>query len=715
MVERPERLRGRASRALLIGALASSLALQPGNALAGKAEEHSAEVLALADYYQSQGRIWEARAEVAELLRSAPHNLPAQRWYIDSWQQVDEAARVEQQYRLWLAAEPDSELRRVCLALAIAAARGPSTAWSDEHCAQLRELLDPLPDGPEGRFIALFTLDHSYDRGGCEGDSDAVREQMLPLLESSPEARRELLRPRPGQPSAGVDDPDPRWLPLLQADYTADPTLLTAALWLWGDEIGKGEGEAGPEQWLREARKHAVAAARKALNSTRLSRVDAAYLVLRASGSKRATARAAKLLARLDPQWRAPAETSSHPQDQDAMQARVRAALRQFDRERRLEALDALGDEIPATGPARQDLLEARAGVLREMERNDEAIDAYRELYELSPTSHGNANGFAWAAALAGVQLDAALIAIDQAIEALRSETWLPSEDDNWQRSLDEWSRGQGATEAAYLDTRGWILYRLGRYGEAEGALSAALRLHQDRELHLHMGLIYARLGKEAAAIWHLAEGLPSPGPGRDEIERDGIAVFAKLFETAGFWHPGGPDGYLLLAASERQSRRRDEGSRDRDEDAAEPDPRFAPGTPFPDLAYQVGEAEHRLSELGGIVLVDMWATWCGPCVDGLPHLSEIAQQYRSRGVHTITLSVDDEQEEAEAFFAADDHPAFLRGWTGDQAMDRIGIDGIPAVFILDENLEIAGHVFGYSPGDRRIEDILDALLGDAQ
>jgi thiol-disulfide isomerase/thioredoxin/predicted Zn-dependent protease len=680
MLGRPQRPVGWAGRALLVAATGFSLALPSGTALAAQAPEHSAEVLALADYYQSQDRIWEARAQVAELLTSEPHNLAAQRWYIASWQPVDEASRVEQQYRAWLAAEPDSEFRRLCLALAIAAARGSSPGWGEPHCAQLRELLDPLPKDPEGRFLALFTLNHSVDFGDCEGDLDAGREQMYRLLKSSSEARREFLRSRHGQPSSEPDSPDPRWLPLLQADYTDDPSRLTAALWLWDEETGESAGEGGSEEWLPGARKHAVAAARKALNSSQVSRVDAAYLVLRASGSKRATARAAKLLARLDPRWRAPGEASSAPQDQDAVEGKVRDALRQFDKD-----------------------------------SNDEAINALRALYELSPDSHGNANGFAWAAALAGVQLDAALVAIDLAIEALRAETWLPSEASHWQNNVAEWSRGQGRTEAAYLDTRGWVLYGLERYPEAEGALRAALRLHQSGELHLHMGLIYARLGKDAAAIWNLAEGLPGTRPGRDEVERDGFAVFRKGFAAAGFWHPGGADGYLLLAASERQRRRRNEGSREDTGEASEPDPRFAPGTPFPDLAYRVGDQEHSLSELDGIVLVDMWATWCGPCVDGLPHLSEIAQQYRSRGVHTLALSVDDEQEEAEEFFAPDDQPAFARGWTGDQAMEQIGIDGIPAMFVLDENLEIAGHVFGYSHGDRRIEDILDALLRGAQ
>jgi thiol-disulfide isomerase/thioredoxin len=50
-----------------------------------------------------------------------------------------------------------------------------------------------------------------------------------------------------------------------------------------------------------------------------------------------------------------------------------------------------------------------------------------------------------------------------------------------------------------------------------------------------------------------------------------------------------------------------------------------------------------RLSSFKGKVRVfDIWATWCGPCRMGIPHLNEIYERYRDRGVVVVGISVDD-------------------------------------------------------------------------
>jgi thiol-disulfide isomerase/thioredoxin len=51
--------------------------------------------------------------------------------------------------------------------------------------------------------------------------------------------------------------------------------------------------------------------------------------------------------------------------------------------------------------------------------------------------------------------------------------------------------------------------------------------------------------------------------------------------------------------------------------------------------------AKHR----GQVVLVDFWATWCGPCVEQLPHTIALARQLAKRGLAVVTVSVDDPGE----------------------------------------------------------------------
>jgi thiol-disulfide isomerase/thioredoxin len=714
--------RGR-SHSWLVPAIALAFALCPQPALAEQDSLSTAETLALADYYaEYQGRRSEGRALVVELLEANPENLQAQRWYIHSWQWFSEISRVEVQYRAWLEAKPDDELRRLLLALTFAADRGRSSRFSSEDCVELAGLLEPLPKDPERRFLALSTLNHAYGFNDCEGDVKKTREEMLGLLDRSAYARQYYLR----QPEGGIRDA--QWLALLQRSYQDDPTDLIDALQLWNDsemhattalqEGGEApqekSAEALGEEALGEARKHALKAARKALRSKRLSQINVAHRVFQTAGEDKAAARAVKFLLRLDPAWQDRSRLDDDRKAQRKMRQKLRGAKRKFDAAQRLEALDALSEEAPNNDKARGILLQARGQALADLGRTEEAVEEYRKAHEAMPDSHHMANSFAWEAALAGVQLDKALVAVEQALRLARAETWRRAENMRWEKDLEEWSRGRRRTEGAYLDTRAWILYKLDRYKEAEVAERAALRLHQSSELQRHMGLIYARLGDRHAAISHLAEGIRVDKTALDPLSLEALEVFKELFEEAGYWHQDGPDGYLALVAQERKRKAEERKSRKTGgEGGSTDDDRFVPGTQFPDLAYRTGDEEHKLSELKQTVVLDVWATWCRPCVEGLPHLNEIARQYKERGVTTLALSVDDKPEDAEGFFAPSDKIEFLRGWAGDKAMDTIGIKRIPAIFILDKDLKILGHFFGYADGDRRIEDLLDEVMED--
>jgi thiol-disulfide isomerase/thioredoxin len=54
--------------------------------------------------------------------------------------------------------------------------------------------------------------------------------------------------------------------------------------------------------------------------------------------------------------------------------------------------------------------------------------------------------------------------------------------------------------------------------------------------------------------------------------------------------------------------------------------------------------ASHR----GKIVLVDFWATWCGPCVEQFPHTVELAEKYRDRDLAVVSVSMDNPTAEPQ-------------------------------------------------------------------
>jgi len=82
---------------------------------------------------------------------------------------------------------------------------------------------------------------------------------------------------------------------------------------------------------------------------------------------------------------------------------------------------------------------------------------------------------------------------------------------------------------------------------------------------------------------------------------------------------------------------------------AAEPAIR---GKPAADFALKAVAGHNvRLSEhLGEVVVLNFWATWCGPCRQQMPRLDQLHTTYRSAGLVLLGLNVDDDTEEAAEF-----------------------------------------------------------------
>jgi len=90
----------------------------------------------------------------------------------------------------------------------------------------------------------------------------------------------------------------------------------------------------------------------------------------------------------------------------------------------------------------------------------------------------------------------------------------------------------------------------------------------------------------------------------------------------------------------------------------------------------------------GKVVLVDFWATWCGPCVGELPHVRDAYEKLHPRGFEIVGISFD-QNKEALSSFVEKEHmpwPQFFdgAGW-GNQFGREFGINAIPTMWLVDK------------------------------
>ena len=122
-----------------------------------------------------------------------------------------------------------------------------------------------------------------------------------------------------------------------------------------------------------------------------------------------------------------------------------------------------------------------------------------------------------------------------------------------------------------------------------------------------------------------------------------------------------------------------------------------------------------RLRDLRGqVVVLNLWATWCGPCKAELPLLAAAERVYKGRGVVFVAASLDDAKSRARIPEFIRQHEIAFSVWTGATGDDlfKLGLgEAVPATAFLDADGRIAARIAGQLQ-DYEIKERLDWLLG---
>jgi len=121
---------------------------------------------------------------------------------------------------------------------------------------------------------------------------------------------------------------------------------------------------------------------------------------------------------------------------------------------------------------------------------------------------------------------------------------------------------------------------------------------------------------------------------------------------------------------------------------------RAEPVTPTPAPGWQLKDVDGQPVNFsrfkGKVVVLDFWATWCGPCRSEIPGYGKLQEKYKDKGLVIIGVSLDQEGPAVVKKFIGDFHMTY-QVVMGDAAVVGAfgGVDGIPTTFIIDRTGKI--------------------------
>ena len=119
----------------------------------------------------------------------------------------------------------------------------------------------------------------------------------------------------------------------------------------------------------------------------------------------------------------------------------------------------------------------------------------------------------------------------------------------------------------------------------------------------------------------------------------------------------------------------------------------------FPDLEFEGAEGGSvRLSELkGNMVLLNVWATWCGPCKRELPTVQRMYDTFSDRNFVVLAVNVDAERKRVSPFLKQFNIslPVYF---AAPEDAGPLTAMGIPSTFILGADRTLVGRYVGYDP-----------------
>lgn len=198
-----------------------------------------------------------------------------------------------------------------------------------------------------------------------------------------------------------------------------------------------------------------------------------------------------------------------------------------------------------------------------------------------------------------------------------------------WSFSDSSWRENHKRQRALALDAVGWVLYQMGDFAAAEGKLRQSCALVAGERNFSHLSQALRKLGRSGEA---------------DEAAHNANNAWLESLKRQ-FVNKPSSDFQLEGLAGQR----------------------------------------YKLSELKGkVVLLEFWATWCGPCVEEMPHLVKLYEKYRGRGFELLAISVDADSDRYKVAPFAETHKLTFPVLFDEGVSTLYNVKAYPTTIFLD-------------------------------